>query len=194
MDKILAHDAVAAAIVTTLGTIVLAIVGKMFGFWTWIAAEASKWLEHRRKVGMTVRPIPKRTMHIVVDNTVTPPLWSKHDSGNGRSATDCRTPLLITNLQMTSAVKPRNPVVRIRGLNRFRRKAYDIRLTGPAGHVDETILPQSTRSWWIFFMVLPEMEPKKTLKVDIVIHDEFDNPHVVKNVRFTSGFPDALPT
>ncbi len=194
LDKLLAQKEIAVAIVSALGAIVLAIIAWGSGAGRWLGEQASSWLAEERRLKRMEPQLPKKTLYIVADAGLFPPAWSHHDFGNGTSATDCRTSLLITNLTRTP-VAPVRAQVKLRGLNRFRRKPYAVHFIGPHATHAETVPPRSTAyGWFISFNVLPELTLGQKLRADIIVFDQFDNRHVAKNVCFTCGFPDALPT
>jgi hypothetical protein len=182
MGNLLQSKEVAVALIGAGATVAVALLAHFFGFWKWAGGEISKWLEHRREIGVNSRA-PKMTMYAIVGTGVIPPLMS---------GTDCRAPVLITNLSGLWIV-PVRARVKLLGLERFRKRVYEISLTGPSARVDEAIPPRKTESWWLIFQVFPPMPPEKSLRVDVIVYDQFDNAHRAKNVRFTSGFPDAMP-
>ena len=180
-------------LVAAVASIVLLVLGWVSGFWKWVSGEISAWLAHRRAVGATTTiRSPRKTMHVVAGTGANPPLMSEHNA-NGQISTECRTPLLITNLYEFPTI-PVRAEVRLLGLARyFRRGAYEVSLSAPKYRVDEGVASKTTEGWWLTFQIFPPMPPSKSLRVNIIVYDQFGNAHRVKNVRFTSGKPDALP-
>lgn len=137
--------------------------------------------------------LPKITLHVVIDTRFAPPMWDKHHFGRGRYASRGSAFLLLTN-RLTGPVVPIRAQVRLRGLDRFRRKVHDVSFTGPAARLGEAVPGEATQGGWaLSFFLLPELKPGSVFRADIVVYDFYNNAHVVKDVRFTAGFPDALP-
>jgi len=128
IGELLGEKEVVVALISAASGVLAIVLGKLFGLWTWVGAEISKWLEHRRQTANAARRVPRKTLHVIAGTGLIPPMMGKHDA-NGRISTDCRTPLLITNLT-DSPVIPTKVRVKIRGIERFRRAAYQFSLNG----------------------------------------------------------------
>lgn len=187
------HETLAVAIVTSVTTIIVAILGYFMGGWGFLRERLTIWLDDRRK--RMTPPVPTKTLHVVVDKSQNPPLWSKDD---GKSATRCIASFLITNRLQRSSVMAKRAEVVLRGLDRLRRKRYEVCFMGsaifhPARPYEIIEANATAHGCSVSFYVRPEIPQGKKLRADIIIYDAFDNPHVAKNVCFTSGRPDALP-
>ena len=191
ISKLLEHETVAAALISTIGAVLLALIAWVSGAGKWIAGEISKELAERRARARQSPRLPKRTLHVVAEGGLFPQSWSRHDFGNGRSATDCRTFLLITNLTQMP-VRPVRAEVRLRGLSRFRRRPYEIHLSSPSSRYGEVVPAGTTAKWHLSFYVLPELE-EGYLDVDVLIYDQFDNQHRAKKIRFRNQGEGSLP-
>jgi hypothetical protein len=70
---------------------------------------------------------------------------------------------------------------------------YNTCLVGPP-HTADVNPGITAKGWVVSFDVLPEMERRTRLVVDIAIYDQFDNAHTMRGVPFMFGWPDQLPT
>ena len=180
------------ALVGAGATVAVALLAHFFGFWRWAGGEISKWLEHRREIGKSIHRVPMKTLHFVVGTTLIPLLMNEHDA-SGRISTDCRGPVRITNLNDFPVI-PTRIVVTVCGLERFRRKAYQISLTGDRPRVGDAVPPKTSVDWWLIFQIFPALpSSKNSLRVNITLFDHFGNAHHAKKVRFTRGDPNAMP-
>jgi hypothetical protein len=135
---------------------------------------------------------PKKTLAVFPDYIRAPPLWSPHVFDNGVEATRCSMFLTITNLSQKSVI-PTHSEVRLRGFDKLRYSVYDTKFSTVRGEVIAIPREVTLRDWTLSFVVIPPLEKKQVLRADIIVYDWYGNPHKAKSVRFTNGFPDALP-
>jgi hypothetical protein len=183
VDWLLQREAILKVLIESALAIALALLAWVSGAGKWFAGHFDRWLERRRRMNPQH---PRTTMKVVADLSMQPPLWGKHNFGNGRTATSCSAFLAITKLLPLSGVRVMYATVRLRGRYRFGRKAHSINFARLDGG------DQSFGVWQISFYVLPEVATGD-IRADVTVYDQLGNAHRTKVLRFKSRPSDALP-
>lgn len=180
LHELLKHDAVAAAIVSSLGAVILALIAWLSGAGKWISEQVARWLEHRRRRAPHVAQPPRKTILIAEDLTTVPPnFWfiDRYDSSG--SATGFRALLLVSRLVPypveITAVEARLPWrLRIRKYH-VKHAMFQTFVQRPASQ--QEILVNATESASVNFYVQPPFREKRSIVVEFGIRDKFLNWH-----------------
>lgn len=180
LQELLKHDAVAAAIVTALGGILLALIAWVSGAGKWVGEQVAKSLEHRRQRTRPHAQLPRETMLVAEDLTVVSPnFWYINQYDASGPATGFRALLLVSRLAPypveITAVEARLPWrLRIRK-HRVVYAMFQTFAQRPGFPQESLVNPTEAAS--VNFYIQPPFREKRPVVVNIGLRDKFLNWH-----------------
>jgi len=180
LQELLKHDGVAAAIVSSIGAIALALIAWVSGAGKWVGEQIGKALEHRRQQAPRVARLPKKTMLVAEDLTmVHPNYWHIDQYDASGPATGFRALLLVSRLVPypieITAVEARLPWrlrIRKHRVAHAMFQAFVQRRGSPQERVVD-----ATEAASVNFYVKPPIREDRPIAVTVRIRDKFLNWH-----------------